>query len=47
MKEKEMQKIAAMIYGVLTNADIERIKKDVRDLCKKFPVRIRSRSFLS
>ncbi len=36
MKEKEMKEIARLIYGVLTGENTDAIKKEVKDLCRKF-----------
>jgi len=39
MKEKEMEKIAFWIDGVISNkASSSKIKKEVENLCKKFPI---------
>ena len=43
MKEPEMKHIAAMINNVLKNKDkctIEKVRTEVRDLCKKFPLNL-------
>ncbi|MBI3630827.1 MAG: serine hydroxymethyltransferase [Candidatus Sungbacteria bacterium] len=38
MKEKEMQRIAGLIHGALAGRDIKSIKKNVKDICRRFPV---------
>ena len=38
MKEKEMEKIARLIHGVLTTGDFKSIKKEVKDLCQRFSI---------
>lgn len=40
MKEKEMIKIADLIYRALVSKEINLVKKEVLTLCKKFPIRI-------
>jgi len=40
MREKEMKKVAGLIYGALTSNDTNAIKKEVQILCRKFPVYI-------
>ena len=38
MKEKEMKVIAKLIHGALTGKDAGSINKEVKNLCKKFPI---------